>query len=80
MKRIFNRNVTYIKGFSVSSDGTVNDFEGKINRSCASIERACTAARKIYKDSTITITELRVEKHKFAVDDVELMKIAEQID
>lgn len=68
-----------IKGFSVDKDGTVHDFDGTLNRCYNSLARASAAARRKYKDSSITITEITRQKRKFQVDLDELLKIATEV-
>lgn len=80
MNRYFTRNVTKCKGFKVTDNGEVQDFEGDItNCGYMSLSRASIAARKYYKDPTITVTEVSIERHKYMYDDAELMKIATKI-
>ena len=68
-----------IKGFSVASDGTVHDFTGTLNRCYTSLARASAAARRKYRDSSITITEIERHKRKFKVDLDKLLEIATEV-
>lgn len=79
MKRKFTLKKTIAKGFSVSPDGTVNDFVGTLGRGYYNLKRASGAIRRKYKDSSITITELNVESHTYEVDDEKLFEIATEI-
>ena len=69
-----------VKGFRVDGDGSVIDFEGTLRNFYNDLTRASLAARRKYKDQTITITECAKDKHSYQVPMEKLMEIAEQID
>lgn len=68
-----------VRGFRVVG-GELRPFEGTLHAHYKNIERAATAARRKYDDSSITLTECIAEKHRYQVPMDELMKIAEEID
>lgn len=68
-----------IKGFRVLSDGVTEPFEGTLRHFYSDVGRASQAARRKYHDQTITVTEIRVEKKKYRVDEERLLEIAEEI-
>lgn len=68
-----------IKGFCVKPDGSVQDFEGTLNRCYTSLARASAAARRKYKDSTITITEITRQKTRYQVDLDKLLEISTEV-
>lgn len=68
-----------VKGFRVLPDGTVEDFEGTLQRFYQNLNRASLAARRKYHDASITITDLTPDKKHYKVDLDKLMEIAEEI-
>lgn len=71
---------SHIKGFRVGPDGSVEDFDGTLRNFYKDLVRASIAARRKYKDQTITVTECKADKHRYQVDVDSLLEIAEQID
>ena len=69
-----------VKGVKVLPDGATEPFEGTLRQFYSDVGRASQAARRKYKDQTITITELSAEKKKYRVDEEKLLEIAELID
>lgn len=64
-------------GFKVADDGAVSDFRGTLRNHYKSLAHASAAARRKYRDSTITITECVPRKTRYKVDFDKLMAIAE---
>lgn len=69
-----------VTGFVVKADGSVEDFEGTLQRFYSNLNRASLAARRKYKDPSITITSCVPDKKHYEVDLDELMKIATEVD
>lgn len=73
-------NMSTCTGFKVSPDGEVTDFKGTVNRAFSDLRRANAAIRRKYKDSSITITNIEVEKHHYSVPFDQFIDIATQLD
>lgn len=74
-----NLGQTSIKGYFVDESGELHDFMGTLKRTYNSLSRASTAARRKYANNTITVTECKVERHRYRVPVSGLMEIAEEI-
>lgn len=70
---------TQIKGFKVLPNGDTTPFEGTLRQFYSDVGRASQAARRKYRDQTITVTEMSAEKKKYRVDEEKLLEIAEEI-
>lgn len=69
-----------VEGFRVTPEGAVRDFRGTLRNFYNDLASASLAARRKYRDSTITITSIKREKHRYEVELDDLMKIARPID
>lgn len=76
---IVSLNRSIVTGFTVHPDGAVADFEGTLKGSYSSLKRASAAARRKYKDSSISITSIKIDKRKFRISDEDLEKIGTEI-
>lgn len=71
-----------IKGTRIADDGAVKEFNGSLRNFYSGADRyakASLAARRKYKDNTITINSVKSEKHQYRVDLDDLLKIATEI-
>lgn len=68
-----------VRGTRVLRDGAVVDFEGTLRNWYTDYAKASIAARRKYQDSTIQITEIVAEKHRYTVPVEELLKIATEV-
>lgn len=68
-----------VDGFRVKPDGAVEDFSGTLRNSYTSLARASSAARRKYRDATITVTSVTPQKKRYQVDIDMLLEIAEEI-
>lgn len=68
-----------VEGFRVEPDGAVADFTGTLRNNYKDLARASAAARRKYKDSSITICETVPQIKRYRVKLDELLKISEAI-
>lgn len=68
-----------VRGTRVTPEGAVVAFEGTLRNWYTDYAKAASAARRKYQDSTIQITEVEAEKHRYQVDLDSLLSIATEI-
>lgn len=68
-----------VKGTRVTPEGAVVDFEGTLRNWYTDLAKASTAARRKYQDTTIQISEVVSEKHRYTVPLDKLLEIATEI-
>lgn len=68
-----------VRGTRVASNGAVIDFEGNLRNWYKDYAKASIAARRKYQDSTIQITEIVAEKHRYTVPVDKLLEIATEV-
>lgn len=69
-----------VHGFRVTSNGEVKEFTGTLRNHYTDLARASAAARRKYRDSTITITSTRDAKTRYRVAIDKLLEISEKCD
>lgn len=68
-----------VRGTRVAPNGAVIDFEGTLRNWYKDYAKASIAARRKYQDSTIQITEIVAEKHRYTVPVDKLLEIATEV-
>lgn len=68
-----------VRGTRVAPDGAVMDFEGTLRNWYMDYAKASIAARRKYQDSTIQITDIVAEKHRYTVPIDKLLEIATEV-
>lgn len=76
---LFTLGGTHLEGYRVDEDGTVRDFAGNLRNHYQNIVTASQAARRKYRDPTITVTSMKQRKERYRVDLDKLLTIAERI-
>lgn len=77
---LFTLGGTRVKGYRVDDEGEVHDFCGNLRNHYRSLVTASQAARRKYRDPTVTVTSMEQRKERYRVDLDKLMSIAERID
>lgn len=69
-----------VEGFRVDSGGNAIPFSGSLRNHYKDLARASCAARRKYKDPTITLTKIVDGRTRYRVDLEALLAISEKMD
>lgn len=69
----------HVTGTRFDDEGNVLSFEGDLNRCYTNLKRATVAARRKYKDSTISVLKVENTRQRYRINEDTIRQYGEQL-